>query len=64
MICLFVAFGGIISDKILKKTDNFIKARTLLAMLGFLMFDILILAMVYSSNNALSILSLSLGFVL
>ncbi|RTJ69143.1 MFS transporter [Campylobacter jejuni] len=62
MICLFVAFGGIISDKILKKTDNFIKARTLLAMLGFLMFDILILAMVYSSNNALSILSLSLGF--
>lgn len=63
MICLFVAFGGYLSDKILKLSEDFVKARTYLAILGFLMFDIFIFLVVFLANNViLSIIFLSLGF--
>lgn len=63
MICLFVVFGGYLSDKILKLSNDFVKARTYLAILGFLMFDIFIFLVVFLANNViLSIIFLSLGF--
>ncbi len=63
MICLFVVFGGYLSDKILKLSNDFVKARTYLAILDFLMFDIFIFLVVFLANNViLSIIFLSLGF--
>ncbi|ULO01166.1 sugar transporter, major facilitator superfamily [Campylobacter sp. RM5004] len=61
-ICIFVALGGGISDKILKISNSFKKARTYLAVAGFLIFDICLFLVIYVENTMLSILFLSLGF--
>lgn len=61
-LSIAVAFSGIVSDIILKTTNDYIKSRIHLAILGLLLFAISIYFVIYSDSFFISILALSLGF--
>lgn len=61
-LSLFVAFTGMFSDKILKITNDYVKARIYVAILGLLLFAISVYFVVYSDSFFVSMFALSLGF--
>lgn len=61
-LSLFVAFTGVFSDRILKVTNDYIKARVWVGISGLVLFAISVWFVVYSDSFFVSMLALSLGF--